>query len=83
MRSRGRKTTLEATEASKRPRSRRQEQTSTRPTWSPTPIKKLEDQLVEIQLTQGGDDPDLDLEKRAIAQRLVDMVNPYLQGRVH
>ena len=74
MKSRGRKTTLEATEEPKRPRSGRQEQKSTRPTWSPTPINQLEDQLVDIQLIQVGDVHDLDLEKRAIAQQLVDLV---------
>ena len=42
--------------------------------WSPTPIQKLVDQLVEIQVTQVGDEHYLDIEKRAILQQPVDMV---------
>ena len=43
--------------------------TSAKVTKSPTPIQKLEDQLVEIQLTQVGDDHDPNLKKHVIARQ--------------
>lgn len=53
-------------------------------TWPPTPIHKFEDQRVEIQLTQVGDEQDLDLERHAIARRLNYLEKalvPHLQKR--
>ena len=48
-------------------------------------IHKFEDQLVEVHLTQVGDEHDLDLEKHAFARRLnyvAKTLGPYLQKRV-